>query len=150
MFFFFSIRMFLIQIRNEWQYPIDQSDRNNTNLFDYRNALALFGASFRILWPSFFFKIEKINKTIWKNLSLKTNRYKLTWHFIYPHKRQTLIFRFLRKDLMHRSQLTILLRLKSLLTEFATNLPQTEFFRAKKFSYYYMFKYYRFKLLRLR
>ncbi len=135
---------------------INQNEKSaNSNIFNWETIAAFskndlvssFQNAFETLWPIFFFKIEKINKKIWKNLKKKNNRFQLKWFFIYPHKRQTLMFRFFRNELKHHSFCTIRDQLKSFLLSMRQDLTQIEFFQVKKFAYAYIFKYHQFQIM---
>ena len=107
-------------------------DLNNASMLKLSKSIH----SFR---PIFMFYIYKVDKAIYKNSRGKSGKFTFLWKYVAPYKRSRLIMYWFNKEVKSCKGINFKSRLNSTLLKYATSPKETFIFKARKFSYNYVY-----------
>ena len=89
--------------------------------------------------PIFMFYIYKVDKAIYKNSRGKSGKFTFLWKYVAPYKRSRLIMYWFNKEVKSCKGINFASRLNSTLLKYTTSPKETFIFKARKFSYNYVY-----------
>jgi len=151
---FFTINNNIKFFSNAHQYQSDSGDTLNTTyehmLFDDKKE---FNSDFFIknfikerltqLSPMFSYFVYNVDKNIRKYTRGKSGKYVFVWKYIAPYKRKYLMFRWFLKEIKFDENRQLQERLKNMFFNLTFNITQTLAWRAKNYTYTFIFKNFR-------
>lgn len=111
--------------------------RTNNFLISFKNFI--FKLIIPIL-PLFNFFIYNVDKNIKKFSRGKTGKFIFIWKYISPHKRENLILKLLKKNIIFQSGKNYFLKLFNLISQIIYNSQNNFLYKSKKFISHYVYK----------
>lgn len=136
---------------NEFKYEL-----NHKNIFYNKGKLTsrdsslkqLFISKFLTNLPIFMFFIHNVDKNVKKYSRGKSGKYSFVWKYIAPYKRFFVTLKLIAKEIKFMNGRTLPIRIQNALTLLFSDFQKSFIWKAKLFSYNYIFKNYRNTLMK--